>query len=85
MLDKYIIDESIGDGDAFIDWMLDRNQLTDNLLKIPNNINHNLTGYNWLQENLKRPNISGLNLLSLAALHHLSELHNKFGWQRTNY
>jgi len=85
MLDPYIINESIGDGDAFIDWMLDRDQLNENLLEIPNNINHNLTGYNWLRENLKRPSISSYNLLSLAALHHLSELHNKFGWQRTNY
>jgi hypothetical protein len=85
MLDKYIITESIGDGDAFVDCMVDRDQFDENLLKIPDNINHDLTGYNWLQENLKRPSISGLNLLSLAALHHLSELHNKFGWQRTNY
>jgi len=85
MLDKYIIDESIGDGDSFIDRMFDRTQFNENLFKIPDNINHNLTGYKWLQENLKRPSISTLNLLSLAALHHLSELHNKFGWQRTNY
>jgi hypothetical protein len=85
MLDKYIVTEGVGDGDAFVDRMFDRDQLDGSLLKIPNNINHNLTGYNWLTENLKRSNISGLNLLSLAALHHLSELHNKFGWQRTNY
>ena len=85
MLDKYIITESIGDGDAFADRTFDRSQFNENLFKIPNNINHNLTGYNWLQENLKRPGISSHNLLSLAALHHLSELHNKFGWQRTNY
>ena len=85
MLDKYISTDGSGDGDGGTDKMIDRSCFDEKLFKIPDNINHDLTGYNWLQENLKRPRISTHNLSSLTVLHHLSELHNKFGWQRTNY
>ena len=81
--DNFIISEGVGDGDAIPYVLFDRKNLNQNLLVIPNNINHNLTGQSWLEEALKKDSISSFNLLSLKLLHQLSDLHDRFGWKKS--
>jgi hypothetical protein len=83
-LDHLIIAEGVGDGDSISYTMFDRKNFDQNLLNIPNNINHNLTGQSWLEETLKKDSISSYNLLTLKLLHQLSDLHDQFGWKKFN-
>jgi hypothetical protein len=83
-LDDFIIVEGVGDGDSIPYTMFDRKNFDQNLLSIPNNINHNLTGQFWLEETLKKDSISSYNLLTLKLLHQLSDLHDQFGWKKSN-